>query len=1156
MRYEQVLHTDWYVSASAADVALAAKNPGFQRADLEYADDPENHPRKIDLPGGPQYGKRPLGTASPEGHRWPSPFLSYARQFDVPVEYAGQRVFLDLDKACYHTTVFINGKLIEHYVGGQEPHRIDITDSVTPGEAATLLITVGDSGVSGHRVFDAYNYTGTRLPTCKEIENNLVHPVRYGGAGRMLGHVGIVALPPLRTEWVFANPKVARGELEYAVELVNAGDASQLVRVHSEAVGAKTLVDQEVTVPAHSSLRIQECIAWPDAQLWDTDSPHLYDLRTTLTVGGEIVDEHTDYFGFREFTINGHNYYLNGKKIHLLASSGHIGDLQNAMSLEEKIKFFRDWKELGNVNHVRLHARPHHKSWVEAADRAGMLIATETALWTTGYWSFDWVGSEEACYLNVRNHFLEGLVYRDRNSPSVIIWSLSNEMSPITPMDLEIPKMAAMTRVFERIIAETEALDDSRVIQMSSAMDFVGRLKMYNLHYPKSWSGFPDYPRTAYWLDEGFLFPWYGPAKAVMPSWSWRRDKPLYFGEFICIYGPTPDSQSTMIGDSAFEQPDNGTMLVNAKLWPMEMRAYRRQDVSAFCAWAAVFNDDYTDVPKHLERPDMAAHTHALRPLAVLDHSYRTEFFGGDDIEVALSLHNDTRHERELTVLCELLHGEEVIWSESMVSARYGPAENKSWTSRARAPRPETGIILEYRVTLTSDGEVVDAWSKRIGVLPRQGEPLPEGCAFYDPDGILANLCAERGLTGGTFLSHASELDALENFHALWLNFEEARVNRDTWSAIRDRVYRFVSEGGCVVLDKPCFDLAELPVPVADMQGFAAGDRLEITYAYNQAPQHPIMRGLSDDDFALWGNDYYVAHRTLEMPQEGNVVQLLGAGIDRQGITGSPLLEMRHGLGSFLVSTLELFSKMPEAPVVGDIVRRMAQFKPEGRSATVGVSASPSSLQRYAEVGLFGGASASDALAADIALIDGETLTDSSMSDVKNALNSGRTVYLHDLGADASRQVLTALELPGVVASYEDRKPDRLSHDTIRHVHPLTDGISNNAFYWVVDKSKLAMWNAASLHPRPAGALIAVDDSDSSWQLTRQGAVVAYAVGDGLLVIDNLRWQIDELDEPERVRRYLATLLTNLGVPLGRGREGQNSEDFEGEAEKRERGHF
>ena len=393
-----------------------------------------------------------------------------------------------------------------------------------------------------------------------------------------------------RSEYVFANPKVSAGRLRYTVALANDTDQETTVQVRSQAkpsslnvadlvkpgkVPAKLLLDREVTLPPRSVTKLQEDIPWADARLWDTDDPFLYDLRTTLSAIHHppftIHYSHTDTFGFREFVVNGHDFLLNGRKIHLYGQSGHVGGKQHAMSVEEKMTFLRIAKEEGNINHVRLHAKPMDRRWVEAADRVGMLITTETALWTTGFHSFDWAGSEEACYQNVRHHWFEALVRRDRNSPSVVIWSLSNEMSPITPWDLKegasAAKMSAMTRVFKRILAETAAEDDSRVVQMSSAMDFIGNLAMYNLHYPKNWQAYPDYPHTAYWLDGAFKFRWYGYGYPHMPAWSWRKDKPLYFGEYTCVYGATPDNQASIVGDVAFEEKDFGSARVQAKLW-------------------------------------------------------------------------------------------------------------------------------------------------------------------------------------------------------------------------------------------------------------------------------------------------------------------------------------------------------------------------------------------------------------------------------------------------------------------------------------------------------------------------------------------------------------------------------------------------------------
>lgn len=1203
MRTQVRLQKDWWVSISAKDAALAATRSEWVAEDLDVGGDPENQPQLVNLPGGPQYGKRsesaaavsgkirdiqavteefvgPLLVKDARGNRLPNPFLSYAKQVSVPLAWAGQTVFLNLDNARYHVTVSINGRKVTHYVGGLEPHRLDVTRFVTPGQKALILITVGDSGTSGHRPFDVHNYTGTRLPTCKEIQNNLVHPVNYGGSDRAVGIASLEAVPSVRVEYVFADPKVSRGELHYTVVLRN--DTAKTARVHvkSEALKGKLLVSEAVTVPARGMKKVRKVVAWADARLWDTDDPFLYKLRTTLTeevsgVRGQgagrsrkgrsarrhsTLDTHFDTFGFREFTINGHSMLLNGKKIHLFNQSGHTSPDQDWMTLKQKIEYLRTFKDKVNVNHMRLHAKPQHKEWVIAADRVGMLVTTETALWTTGFHSFDWAGSERACTENVRNHFLEALVRRDRNNPSVILWSLSNEMSPITPFDLENPKMAAITRAFRKIIAETRAEDSSRVIQMSSAMDFIGNLDLYNLHYPKSWSAFPDYPHTAYWLDRGFLFPWYGPRRNELPSWSWRQDKPLLFGEFSCVFGPTPDKQASIIGDVAFEREDYGTLQVQEKLWPLEIASYRRLDVTGFCAWACLFHET-KEVKQRLARADVKALAHSQRPLAVLCHTYRTDYLAADEIAIELSMHNDTRRDQALELVCEYARGKQVIWRETWPKAVFAPAESKAFTSRCRAPQVEKEAAMVLRVTLRADGKVADRWEKPLHVFPRaSGVVLPAGLVVYDPDGVLAARFQARGISGAAFVETLAELRAKAGAACVWLNFDLAKIHYSEWIGLKAWLSDFVGKGGVAVIDNaPANVLAEMPVEIQVGKGFAKGaeNTLEITYAYNAAPHHPVTAGLNDKDLGLWGADYYVAHRTYDIPQEGNAVPLLVAGSAESGLTMSPLMEVRQGQGSYLLSSLEIITKLDEAPVTLRVLAGMAGYRPSHRFGTAGFALGSDTLRMCREVGLMGNnAGAAAALAAEVSLVDGEKLADGDLPAVRAALDAGRTVCLHALSPEQTAAVLKACNLPGTVLS---GKTDAREYDVFRHTSPLADGMTNNYLYWIVDKAKLPPWSAAPLHPEPATALVkleAKDVGERAWSITRRGAVVVYRAGAGTLVIDNLRWHLSNFDEPERPRRYVGRMMTNLGMALQRGAAKRYSQDFETEAERRERGHF
>ncbi len=1154
------LTTDWFASISLADAVLAASTGGAcSPADLELADDPENHPRRLDLPGDRAVGLRPLnGTLPPrKGEmRLPNPTVTYARRIAVPADWRNHTLFLLLDQTRYNVQVAINGHEVTRYVGGLEPHRIDVTNHLTPGSDVILTITVGNSGTSGKRPFDVYHFTGTRLPTCEEITDNLTHPVVYGGGERLVGSATLHALPRVRVDYVVADPKVSLGELHYTIALTNDLDEAVSIEVDSAVAETRELVAEIVDLPPRSSRTIKRTIYWNDAILWDTDNPHLYKLVTILRRDGRLVDQHHDTFGFREFTINGSSFYLNGKKIHLFGQSGHTQPEQDCrIPLEEKIAILRAWKEEGNVNHIRLHAKPQDKGWVEAADRVGMLITTETAMWTTNFHSFDFVGSEEACYANIRHHFFSALVERDRNNPSVIIWSLTNEMSPITRFDLENPKMAAMTRILERIVNEAREVPGSRVIQMSSAVDFLGRLDVYNLHYPKNWQAFPDYPNTAYWLEEGFLFPWYGPRRHELPPWSWRRDKPLIFGEFTCVYGPTPDNQAAIVGDVAFERPDFGTPLVQEKLWPMEMKAYRRQDVSGFTAWACMEFSGLAATKAKLQAPEVIAHAHALRPLAVLDHSYRTRYFAEDAVAMELSMHNDLRHPIELALHVVALHDGGEINRDYWPPATYGPAESVAFTSRFRAPAVLKTSTVTVRVELTSGTTVVDAWEKAFEISPRSARiRLKDDIAVYDPQHQLTDLFKECGLAGPCFFDAIDELP-MENYSALLISFADGGISIAEWMAMLEQIRPFIRHGGTLIVDAAPEWLDELlPLPLERTNGYAENGQLQITYAFNAAPCHPIMKDLSDADFQLWGDDHLVAGSCFRVPQSGNAIPLLLAGVDREGLTSSPLLELPIEEGAMLLSTLELVSKLKEEPNAGQVLARLLEHRTAAFIRPVSVAVSDSVYKKLRQVGVRTEVvDAEDAIGEDIAIIDGDNFPLNLWTRMHEYLSEGATVYLHALSEEQTRQVLTSLKLPGQVLSGEAAPGE---HDVFRHVHALTNGMSNNYLYWIVDKAKVAMWTAAPLHPKPASALIKLPKKTRrAWSLTRRGALTAYRVGDGLLVIDNLLWHLD-FDEPERSQRYLTTLLTNLQVELMNEFMYLESEDYETAEERRERGHF
>ena len=155
--------------------------------------------------------------------------------------------------------------------------------------------------------------------------------------------------------------------------------------------------------------------------LWDCDLPHLYNLSAFLRKNGEIIDEHFEYVGFREFKAAGSRFILNGRDTTLKGVCRHEmwGEHQGFSLTKEQIdKDFLLIKQMG-ANYVRLVHYPHDAYTMEVCDRLGIMVSEEPGLW--------WSDFRQGRIAEKAVNIMERTVKRDRNRPSVIFWLLFNE---------------------------------------------------------------------------------------------------------------------------------------------------------------------------------------------------------------------------------------------------------------------------------------------------------------------------------------------------------------------------------------------------------------------------------------------------------------------------------------------------------------------------------------------------------------------------------------------------------------------------------------------------------------------------------------------------------------------------------------------------------
>jgi len=365
----------------------------FDDSDWKALDLPHDWAIELPFENDPALGNKgfyPLGRAYPATSvGW------YRRIFELPASDAGKRISVEFDAAYREATVIFNGFYIGRHVGGYDPFSFDLTDFATPGGKNMLVVRV-----------DATQSDGWF----------------YEGAG-IYRHVWLVKTHPLHAKkWgAFARSEVRQGEaiVKVRTEVENQGKAVPNARVTSSILDpAGKLVVKTVSAPqsiaAFGDLVTEQQVVVRAPVLWSLEERNLYKLVTEIDSGGAITDRYETPFGIRTCTFDaGKGFFLNGKSVKLKGTCNHQDHAAVGAALPDAVQYFRVRKlqEMG-CNALRTSHNPPTPERLNAADVLGMLVLDVTRMMSSN--------PEGLAQL-------ENLVRRDRNHPSVFMWSLGNE---------------------------------------------------------------------------------------------------------------------------------------------------------------------------------------------------------------------------------------------------------------------------------------------------------------------------------------------------------------------------------------------------------------------------------------------------------------------------------------------------------------------------------------------------------------------------------------------------------------------------------------------------------------------------------------------------------------------------------------------------------
>ncbi len=516
--------------------------------------------RKLDLPHdwsieGEIAATNPSGN---DGGYFPTGIGWYRKTFVVPESWSDKQIHVYFEGVYMNAEVFINGISLGVYPYGYSSFFHNLTPYLKAGDENVLAVKVDNSQQKNCRW---YSGSGIYRHVWLQVTEN-IHVEPWGVA--------------VRTPEV--SPEKAGVEIE--IHLKNESDQKELLTVQTtlvdkngNAVGEST---DQVEVISGTSTTILQNMQVQNPDLWDVEVPNMYAARVQVLKNGKILDEITEAFGIRSihwsadkgFQLNGESIQLNGGCVH--HDNGCLGAKAYDAAEVRKVRLLKD----AGYNAVRTAHNPPSEAFLHACDSLGLLVIDEAFDgWRTQKTPYDYAQLfDEWAVKDV-----QAMVRRDRNHPSIVMWSIGNEIierkepeavetakllsDAVKEVDTTRPVTSAMTswdsdweifdplmaahdicgynymmhksesdheRVPSRIIVQTEsyprdAFYNWQMVQnhdyvigdfVWTAIDYLGESSIGRYYYP----GEPD---GQHWTRD--FFPWHGAYCGDIDLLGWRK---------------------------------------------------------------------------------------------------------------------------------------------------------------------------------------------------------------------------------------------------------------------------------------------------------------------------------------------------------------------------------------------------------------------------------------------------------------------------------------------------------------------------------------------------------------------------------------------------------------------------------------------------------
>lgn len=627
------------------------------------------------------------------------------------------RTFLHFGAVAFRCAVLVNGKEVGRHEGGMTPFSFDVTDTLKEGANELVVLVSGARGVSAAEAASAgapqFNERSQALPG--QGEPTMLGGGMFPGDGIRqevflrdvpLVHVAdMTMIPSFRKKSLTAQIAV-ENQAPLAVRLTARLDILPY-DIPTKTMGDTPVWSQSETFlagPGSATRNLSQ--SWPSPLLWMPGRPHLYVARLRLLgESGKLLHERHIRFGFREVWTEGRKLMVNGVPFRAFVH----GTLEAEGSPEIIRQLLTEVQAVG-INMVRPHTRPPVPHFAQIADEMGIGLIGESEYCFNPNFAYE----NPAFWLHFERTFRERIA-RDKNHPSILIWSLANEVIICSPG-------AKIGHRFYEALRNLRQLDPTRPFMQEGDGDLrdmredaeghpidIINLHPYDISPRKNplWS--TEFPPVA-WALENPKTPADIPAANKFGAKLPDRNRPWIMGEFgVAVIG-YPDYLSFWTGPSAYRNlfgDAGGVVRAIGEITEIQMQAFRDLDMAGMDPW---------------DMPDRDALAPFLRrctePVTTFARDRRNHWNSGETAARTVITLNDSFETQKLTLTLRVKNGESVI-ARKAESFTLPPGQRRDTTWPVTLPGVASKTPLTFVAELTdSAGKALSGFQQDWLVYP------------------------------------------------------------------------------------------------------------------------------------------------------------------------------------------------------------------------------------------------------------------------------------------------------------------------------------------------------------------------------------------------------------------------------------------------------